>query len=150
MLRQDGEPLSRHGRLMSQPPITDFFPRIEHGGNTVTLYLTLTGQEYRIGELDLYEDDNGRYWVNNVEVNDQWQRRGYGRLLIREAADHYGATIYFSKQTNQEARDNDDTRHLSTEGAALANSCVSHGLNAELRHPREFEEPSDDDGNESD
>lgn len=126
---------------MRQRLITEFFPRVEDVHGTLTLYVTVNGQEYQIGELELYEDEDDRNWVNSVEVDNQWQRRGYGRLLIQEAIDRYGK-IYFSTQTKQEAVEDDDTRHLSVEGAALANSCVRRGMNVELCHPRDFEEPS--------
>jgi GNAT superfamily N-acetyltransferase len=106
---------------MSQSEITDYFPRIsDDGGGTLTFYLN--------------------WWVNNIEVNDEWRRRGYGRMLIGEAISRYGR-IHFSTQTNDE--DADDTRHLSTEGAALANHCVGAGMDVVLCHPNDFEEKSD-------
>jgi len=134
---------------MRQRPITDFFPRIAHVSGTFTLYLTVGGQEYEIGELELYEDEDDRNWVNHIEVNDQWQRRGLGRQLIQAAIRIYG-TIYFSTQANNEAVEDGDTRHLSFEGAALANSCVRNGLNVQLVHPNSFMERSDDDFRDDD
>ncbi|HEX5407262.1 MAG TPA: hypothetical protein VFX16_33730 [Pseudonocardiaceae bacterium] len=129
---------------MTQSRITDYFPRIAESSGTFTLHVTVSGQEYQIGELDLYEDEDDRNWVNNIEIDAQWQRRTLGRQLIQAAVNRYG-TIYFSRQASYEAVEDDDTRHLSTEGAALAASCIRQGLNVQLVHPNDFQEQSDDD-----
>lgn len=98
--------------------------RIEYDGiSTYTAFYDGT----EAGELSLFEDYEGRLWLNNVSSNNQ--RIGIGLSLLKEAVEHHGV-IYAATdgfQKFQEVND-DDTRHLSIEGAALVNSAVRNGI----------------------
>lgn len=82
----------------------------------------------KVCDFVYFEDKNGNYWLNSANVEIEFQRKGIGTAMIKQAVEWYGA-IYFSKaQRYYHDRFQGDTRYLSTEGAALANSCLRKGI----------------------
>ena len=84
--------------------------------------------DLEVGSLELYEDSEGRYWLNNIDVKPDYQRKGIGLSLLNEAVNAYGeiyAATNFSKDQEEEDA---DTRHLSQEGAALVNCALRNGI----------------------
>ena len=87
----------------------------------------------KLGELELYQDNNGRYWINNINVN-QWARgKGVALKLLQKAIANHG-TIYAS---NQDASQDtaSDTRHLTEAGYALVRACIKKRMNVVYRSP---------------
>lgn len=81
-----------------------------------------------VAEFDYYEDDNGRKWINQMYVNNKFQRRGIGSHMIKLAVQEYGE-VYASSGSKMDGSDDDsDTRYLSNEGASLINSCIKKGI----------------------
>lgn len=77
-------------------------------------------QGQKVCELDLFEDDQGRYWLNHITTSECFQRKGIG-LAMLERAVFYKEAIYAAENMSS-SDDPDDTRHLSSEGAALVNA----------------------------
>jgi GNAT superfamily N-acetyltransferase len=113
-------------------------------GGYYTAYAQLAGQNawHKVGELVLFYDSDGA-WVNNIEVDANWRRRGVGTALIAEAIATEGDTIYFSDHYEDPEDDSDDTRHCSTEAAALANALIANGVNVEWKTPAWADESED-------
>ena len=91
--------------------------------NTYTAFF----DDIKAGELSLFEDHKERQWLNNVSSTHQ--SVGIGLSLLIAAVETHGA-IYAATdgfQSFQEVND-DDTRHLSIEGAALVNSALRNGI----------------------
>lgn len=91
----------------------------------------------RLGELTLYQDNNGDQWINHIVVEHQYQRMGVASRLIRRAIrDSHHRRIYASNSPHDPGGDG-DTRHLSQEGAALVNGLIQNGTmqQAWLRPP---------------
>jgi len=87
----------------------------------------------KLGELDLYEDNKGGYWINNINVVSWARRKGIAMKLIKKAiADH--GKIYAS---TQDAADDtaEDTRHLTPDGYAFVRACVNKGLKVVYTFP---------------
>jgi GNAT superfamily N-acetyltransferase len=80
------------------------------------------GEPPQVGELTLWVDDEG-YWVNHVEVHERYRRRGIATMLVKAACKRHGK-IYFSRQTKDQCTDDDDTRYMTDDGAALASKLV--------------------------
>ncbi|WP_066309185.1 GNAT family N-acetyltransferase [Bacillus sp. FJAT-29814] len=84
--------------------------------------------DIKVAEFEFYEDSNGRKWINNIAVKKEYQKRGIGTEMIRLAVEEFGE-VYASTASKMDGKDNDyDTRHLSTEGAALVNSSIRKGI----------------------
>ncbi len=91
----------------------------ESGGD---FYGYLEGEQ--VSSLELYEDGDGRFWINNVKTNSKYQGQGIGTEMVRQAVLHYGA-IFASKGSKYDHENDDsDTRYLTQEGATLVNSCI--------------------------
>jgi predicted GNAT family acetyltransferase len=93
------------------------------------------GSGVKVGELTLHEDDKGKQWIAGVEVAAKLQRQGIGKKLVAFAIEDIGATLYASNKPKSDD-DPNDTRHLSTEGAKLVNSCIRDGLKIEYADPK--------------
>lgn len=98
---------------------------VDENGNCQA-YLVLLAGDVLVGHLDLIEID-GSYWINNVGVRDSAQRCGIGTKMYRAAHAKLNEPIYASRGHKNEDTDDDDTRHLSVEGAALVNSLIRNG-----------------------
>ena len=97
--------------------------RIENDGND--LWTGFVG-DVRVAEFEYRYDDAGRVWLAHASTRNDWQRQGIGRRMIAAAVDYYGE-VWASTAGAAEESD-DDTRHLSQEGAALVTSCVRAGI----------------------
>lgn len=136
-------------RGQQQPPPATFVSDEELAASmpvTVSDNIEITGEEGEFGAKDtetnqdvasltLYWDDPDEiYWVNNIEVNEDYRRRGIASAMLKRACNEHG-TVYFSTQT---AEDDDaaDTRHLTSDGYALARAaCNDARLNCEMAQP---------------
>ena len=119
---------------MSAPAYT---LRIDTGeGGYYTAFAQLAGQNawFQVGELVLFYDDDGA-WVNNIEVDESWRRRGIGTALIAKAIATEQDTIYFSNNPDDPDDDGEDTRHCSTEASALAEACIRKSMKVEWNTP---------------
>lgn len=98
-----------------------------------------------IGSLELlYDESNGTYWINHIEIDERTRRRGVATLLLQAAIDAHG-TIYASLQA-AEADTDVDTRHLTDEGNALVTRCMNRGMQIVKALPGDVgEQPMDDD-----
>lgn len=88
-----------------------------------------------VAELTLFWDDRSHtYWVNNIEVNQAYRRKGVATGMLKLACEEHG-TIYFS--TQQVGEDTAlDTRSMSLEAGALARRAVNHpDLKIIVTHP---------------
>jgi GNAT superfamily N-acetyltransferase len=113
-----------------QSLITEHFPIIRKVGGDFYAYLTVNGIQTEVAHIELDDyDDNGRTWLMYVTTEQGYRRRGYATMLMRAAVAEYGA-IYVSQagQQDHENRDDNDTRWLTDDGAALVNSCVVKGI----------------------
>lgn len=89
----------------------------------------------RVGSLTLYEDDDGQFWINNIDTEAAYRRRGIGTLLVIAAlADHQD--IYASTQ-RADHDDAEDTRHLEPDGRALVDALIAAGRRVHLQRPAE-------------
>jgi hypothetical protein len=95
-------------------------------------YTAMDGNR-ELGELTLYEDNKGRYWINNIAVKQIARRRGIAIKLIKKAIEDHG-TIFASTQTAEDD-DNTDTRHLTSEGSVFVLGCIKKGLKVKLAMP---------------
>lgn len=88
-----------------------------------------------VGSLTLYWDDADEiYWVNHVEVEEEYRGRGIARAMLNRACAENG-TIYFSLQTADED-EGGDTRHLTSDGYGLATAaCRDPRLRCEMALP---------------
>lgn len=86
-----------------------------------------------VGELVLYEDNQGTFWINFVQVPQYAQRKGIASRLLQMAIDDHG-TIYASLQGPDEDDEN-DTRHLSPDGDALVRGCRNKGMRVTMAMP---------------
>lgn len=77
------------------------------------------------GELSLYEDNQGDFWLNHIYVEPQARRCGVARRLMQQAINDHGH-IYASN-SHIDPGGEDDTRHLSVEGAALVAGLIAEG-----------------------
>jgi GNAT superfamily N-acetyltransferase len=82
--------------------------------------------QFQIGTLALYEDNNDDQWINHIVVLPQFQRMGVARRLVQRAIQEHGH-IYASNSPHDPGGD-DDTRHLSQEGAALVTGLIVGGI----------------------
>lgn len=89
-----------------------------------------------IGDLTLYEDNQGGIWLNNIEVHDKAQRCGIATRLVLAAIQEHGR-IYASRSHQDGHGGQHDTRRLTEEGAALVNYLIQRGIMNEndLRNP---------------
>jgi len=71
-------------------------------------------------------DEQDRYWLNGITTVDRFQKKGIGLAMLEQAVHHVGEVYVAADMPPQE--DGNDTRHLSSEGAALVNSAVSKGI----------------------
>lgn len=135
---------------MTTPMIPGYNFRIEPGeGGYYNADLQRHNQQqwYRVGSLELLDDSDGS-WVNNIDVQAEWQKRGVGTALIAAAIAHNG-TIYFSEAPEDNENDDSDTRHCSEEAAALANSCIRKNMKVEWNVPAWARDEDSGSGNDS-
>lgn len=114
----------------TQRLITNYFPIIRRSGNDFEAYLTVNQVQQQVGHIEIEDyDDDGRMWLFYVETDANFRRRGIATALMRAAVQYHGA-IYVSQagQGDHEQRDQNDTRWLTQDGAALVNSCVQRGI----------------------
>lgn len=74
-----------------------------------------------IGDLEV--DDKGMFVGANIQPT--YQRKGIATAIVRYLVEHCGRKFYFWLPDGQTY---DDARHLSVEGAELANSLIKAGL----------------------
>lgn len=74
-----------------------------------------------IGYLEV--DDRGMFVGANIQS--KYQRKGIATVVVRYLVEHCGREFYFWRPDGQTY---DDGRHLSVEGAELANSLIQAGL----------------------
>ncbi len=86
-----------------------------------------------VGELELYQDEKDRRWINQIHVEDRAKRRGIGAALLAKAIELH-KVLYASIQSAEEDK-GDDTRHLTDEGELLVNGCIKKGMNIIKGHP---------------
>jgi GNAT superfamily N-acetyltransferase len=82
------------------------------------------GKNVWIAEATLhYEPDTDQFWLNHISVDTDYQKKGIGTNLLRAIIKYLKETddILMIPATNQK---NDDGLYLTTEGAALINSCI--------------------------
>lgn len=111
--------------LSPEYKLVNTFVQVDEYGSCKA-YLKVGFRDVYVGYLDLMED-SGSYWVNNVWVAECMRRCGIATKMYLAARKKLKmAPILFS--TNPKADDDDDdTRHLSEEGAALANGLAGKG-----------------------
>lgn len=80
------------------------------------------------GSLELFEDRERRQWINYINVEPEFQRRGIGMSLLSHAVAEHGRIYAAVGMQSSEETGEEDTRHLSTEGAALVTSAVRNGI----------------------
>jgi GNAT superfamily N-acetyltransferase len=98
----------------------------------------------QIAEVTYEQFPDGYYWVTGMYTDDNWQRLGIAKQLIATAIASIGGTLYASNQGQvaHEDQDDEDTRWLTGDGAALINAAIAAHMNVQYRNP--FEEPADD------
>ena len=84
---------------------------------------------------DIYESNTGEYvgvlGVDEVgmfveaAINEAYQRKGIATAVIRYLVEQFERSFYF---WTPDGHSHEDSRYLSTQGAALANSLVNAGL----------------------
>jgi GNAT superfamily N-acetyltransferase len=89
------------------------------------------------GSLTLYWDEASEtYWINNIETEPPYRRRGIATALLRMAIAEHGI-VYASTQPSAEDTAT-DTRHLEPDGLALVTRLIRRGLRGlVLLHPRD-------------
>lgn len=95
-----------------------------------------------------FEEEDGNYWLAFVDTDKKYQKRGIGKELLRQAVAKYGKILASSAtKFAHEQVDEDDTRWLTGEGAALVGSAVRAGIMeaAWYTNPFEQEEENYDD-----
>jgi GNAT superfamily N-acetyltransferase len=94
----------------------------------------------KAGELTLYWDASSKtYWINNIEVEPLYRRRGIATALVLRAIEEHGA-IYASTQASSE--DTEDTRHLEPDGDALVRRLMARGVSGlYMMHPVDLHDP---------
>ncbi|MFU2878317.1 hypothetical protein ACM7M8_02225 [Pseudomonas aeruginosa] len=95
-------------------------------GDDMDYYAELPGVG-RIGEFQLYKDNNGLVWINFMDVVSGARRSGVATKMYL-AAKEVHAQIYASRSGKDAELGEDDTRHLSSEGAAFVNALIEKGL----------------------
>lgn len=100
---------------------------LEWAGDIVTARLPRIGVG-KVGHCD-FEEIDGRFWIVGIETEANYRRRGIGTTLIYAGIAKYG-NVYASSATKQkhEEHDENDTRWLTDEGAALVRTCISRGI----------------------
>ncbi|WP_226646537.1 GNAT family N-acetyltransferase [Microbulbifer variabilis] len=124
MLKQS---LLTGGTLEDNPPANWLKKQIkitQDGG--YHFYASVPGHSHVYGTLDLYLDYRGDLWINHIDVQQAARRCGVGSKLVLAAIKKYGK-VYASRSGQDAEVDDDDTRHLSHEGAALVNHLIARG-----------------------
>ena len=121
--RQDKTPKGMTWEESGLPPFVDYDQiEITCSGGVVTA----KSQGIELGELDLYEDENGGRWINNIEVKPWARRKGVATMLVKKAIKEYGA-IYASTQSSEDDTSK-DTRHLEPDGQNLVEKLIAGGI----------------------
>jgi hypothetical protein len=96
-------------------------------------------------------DEDGRYWLMFVETDEQYRRQKIGVTLLQAGVERYGA-IYASSATQQMHEDSDenDTRYLTEEGAALVTAAIAKGIMRPEWWVNPFFGEDEDDDNDDD
>jgi hypothetical protein len=76
-----------------------------------------------VGHINL-TDEYGGVWLEDASTDEDFQRKGVGTVLIVLALEVYGQVFASSSPRQHDG----DTTYLSTEGAALVNSCIRKGI----------------------
>jgi len=110
---------------------------LDAGDTMVVAYIGGT----QVGSLELNQDENDHhFWVWNVNVDEQYQGKGIGRMMVEKANSEI-AEVYFSSASPDEYKINgqsESTFYLTEEGVALAKSCVKHGIIREDQYVNPF------------
>jgi GNAT superfamily N-acetyltransferase len=79
----------------------------------------------KIGSLDIFTDDEGLNWLNGIEVNLAYRRKGVATMLIEKAIDELD-DVYISTASQTQHNDNNDNtaRYLCDDGASLVNKLI--------------------------
>jgi GNAT superfamily N-acetyltransferase len=103
---------------------------IEADGSGVTAYANIRqGVRASIGNAEFDEFGDDRLWLTHIDTDAAYQRRGIGLRMLQAAVDEYGAVWASSaSQGEHTAQEEDDTRYLTEEGAALVNAAVARGI----------------------
>ena len=114
--------------------------QIETDGHDYTA--TLLGNA--AGSLTLYWDEGSQtQWINNIETEQGFRRRGVATALLRRAIQDHGR-IYASTQTANEDTA-EDTRHLEPDGQELVHRLIARRLpGLVLRHPNQGAAPAEE------
>lgn len=104
--------------------------KIKGSDNTFSAIIKGLGD---VGELELYQDEKDRRWINQIHVDERAKRRGIGTALLAKALESH-KVLYASIQSAEED-EGDDTRHLTDEGELLVNGCIKKGMNIIKGHP---------------
>jgi hypothetical protein len=84
----------------------------------------------KIVEFNYYKDKSNKYWLNNCAVPEEYQRQGFGRMMIKRAIKEYGQ-VYFSNLNPLEfntAYPNQgyDSRYLTAEGERFVKGLITN------------------------
>lgn len=106
-----------------------------HRDNESEYSATWLGNE--AGSLTLYWDEASEtYWINNIETEPPYRRRGIASALLQMAIAEHGI-VYASTQPSAEDTAT-DTRHLEPDGLALVTRLIRRGFRGlALLHPRD-------------
>lgn len=107
----------------------DIVELVSHAGVKIT-FDPSDGDRWEIFEAESAEsigylevDDKGMFVGANIQPI--YQRKGIATVVVRYLVEHCGREFYFWLPDGQTY---DDARHLSVEGAELANSLIEAGL----------------------
>lgn len=79
----------------------------------------------KIGNLDIYIDDEGLNWLDGIEVKKENRRKGIATKLIKRAIKEYGEIFISTASQTQHNENNDNTaRYLCNDGAELVNKLL--------------------------
>lgn len=110
----------------NQRSVAEFIPNSTVASQVIyewrgdTLYAFLHGK--KVGEADVVrqtDEEDPEYWLYEIEVDGSMQRQGIGSHLIRLCVARFGIKFKFPTSGNSKLK-----YFLTTEGAALMNSCV--------------------------
>ena len=92
--------------------------------NKDTIQALLNGAE--IGHLKV-EFENGYYWLDRIEVNSTWRRKGVGTQLIREAINLF-PYLQIPLISAKKGYDANDKYRLNEDVEKLVNHCLTLGV----------------------
>lgn len=92
-------------------------------------YFEAIVDDKKVGNLDIYTDDNGLNWLNGIEVNIKYRRKGIATKMIKRAIKEFGE-VYISTASQTQHNDNNDftARYLCDDGADLVNKLIERKI----------------------